>query len=81
MDKTVDNDIQTQIYGTYAVIGTVLILCIGMAGMGASPQKLWVVLGQFQMFILLLLTSAYVPKNVADYLLGMDYAMFSFQFF
>jgi len=45
-----------------------------------SPQSIWLIIGQFQLLMLLLLTGAYIPKFVADYLAGMDYTLFSFSF-
>lgn len=45
-----------------------------------SPQSIWLVMGQFQLLMLLLLSDAYIPKDVETYILGMDYTLFSFNF-
>ena len=46
----------------------------------ASLQSAWSILGQFQLFMLLPLTKVYLPKDLIDYCIGMQYTMFSMNF-
>lgn len=38
------------------------------------------IMGHFQLLIVLLKSDAYIPKSIADYVIGMDFSFFSFSF-
>ena len=44
----------------------------------SSPQSIWLIVNQFQLFQLLFLTGAYIPKNVKDFLSEFQFMLFSF---
>ena len=46
----------------------------------SSPQGLWISLNQLQLILLLLLTGAYFPQKVIDYLESLKFALMSFTF-
>lgn len=46
----------------------------------SSPQGLYMSMNQFQLILLTLLTNAYIPKKVVDYLAGMKSTTCSFGF-
>ena len=46
----------------------------------SSPQGLWISVNQLQLILLLLLTGAYFPKQVIDYLESLKFALMSFTF-
>ena len=46
----------------------------------SSPQGLWISVNQLQLILLLLLTGAYFPKQVVDYLESLKFALMSFTF-
>ena len=46
----------------------------------SSPQSFWGLMNQFQMVLLLNLIGANLPKDVKDYLEGMEFTMFSLDF-
>ena len=46
----------------------------------SSPQSLWLMVNQFQLLLLLPICGAEVPKDIQDYLAGMDFALFNFGF-
>ena len=63
------------------------IMGIGVASMTAtslfslsSPQGMWSCFNEFQLLMLLLLTGAYFPKEIVNFLAGMDFTSFSFSF-
>ena len=37
-------------------------------------------LNQYQLFLLLPLTNAFMPKDIIDYLIGVEFTMFNFEF-
>ena len=47
---------------------------------GNSPSGMWAMINQLQLLILLLITGAYLPKDIRDYITGMEFSMFSFSF-
>ena len=47
---------------------------------GSSHASMWFIINQFQMFMLLLLTGAYIPKIVRQYLSDMNFVLFNFNF-
>lgn len=59
--------------------------CMAMAALisvvkMASPIGMWSILNQFQMLLLLLLTRAFIPDKIREYLLGMDFTLMNFNF-
>lgn len=46
----------------------------------SNPSGLWLIFNQFQTLLLLLITGAYIPKDIIDYLLGMEFTLFNFEF-
>ena len=46
----------------------------------SSPQSFLMTVRQFQLILLTLLTSAYIPKNIIDFLSGMKMLSCSFKF-
>ena len=59
--------------------------CMAMAALisvvkMASPIGMWSIVNQFQMLLLLLLTRAFIPDKIREYLLGMDFTLMNFNF-
>jgi hypothetical protein len=46
----------------------------------SSPQAIWIMVNQFQLLMLLPLTDVYMPKEIEDYLSGMSFTSFNFDF-
>jgi len=46
----------------------------------STPQGLWMTMNQFQLILLILLTGAYVPNLIADYLSSLKATTWSFNF-
>ena len=47
---------------------------------GGSPQSLWAMINQFQFFMLYPMIGAYVPDNIIDFLQGVNFCLFNFNF-
>jgi hypothetical protein len=62
-----------------ALVGIVASLGVSVISM-SSPQTMFSIINQFQMFILLPMIGAYMPPRVIQVLLGMNISMFSFSF-
>ena len=61
---------------TQAVIGTSMGVAAAVSLMNmSSPVGVWSIINQFQMFMMLLLTGAFIPLTVKHYLSGMDFAL------
>ena len=41
---------------------------------------MWAIINQLQLLTLLVITEAYLPKDIRDYINGMEFSMFSFSF-
>ena len=59
--------------------------CMAMAALISvvkmtSPIGMWSIVNQFQMLLLLLLTRAFIPDKIREYLLGMDFTLMNFNF-
>ena len=54
-----------------------ILLTISMLNF-SSPQGVWLLINQFQLYLLLFLTGAYMPKNIHDFLQGFDIFMLNF---
>jgi hypothetical protein len=61
------------------LVGIVTSLGVSAISM-SSPQTIFSIINQFQMFILLPMIGAYMPPRVIQVLLGMNFSMFSFSF-
>ena len=66
---------------------TISLLCIAVgiviltsAINQVSPSGLWIMINGYQALMLLLLTGAYFPKPLTDYLSGLNFTLFSFNF-
>lgn len=46
----------------------------------SSPIGIWAMINQFQLYLLLLLTGAYIPVTIRGYLAGVEFVSFSFNF-
>jgi hypothetical protein len=62
-----------------ALVGIVTSLGVSVISM-SSPQTMFSIINQFQMFILLPMIGAYMPPKVIQVLLGMNFSIFSFSF-
>jgi hypothetical protein len=47
---------------------------------GGAPMLLWGVMNGLQMLIVLPLTGAFMPDSILEYIYGMDFSLFSFDF-
>ena len=59
--------------------------CMAMAALISvvkmtSPIGMWSIVNQFQMLLLLLLSRAFIPDKIREYLLGMDFTLMNFNF-
>jgi hypothetical protein len=81
-DKTeCSNEAETESIVVEAIVatGVAISLCTAMLSM-SSPQSIFSMINQFQMFILLPMIGAYIPPRVIQIFLGMNFSMFSFSF-
>ena len=46
----------------------------------SSPSGLWLVFNQYKLLLLLLLTGAYFPEPIVEFITGMNFTLFSFDF-
>ena len=66
---------------TISAVGAAIAIGLILSALTmTSPSCIWVVLGKYQALALLLLTGAYFPKPVIDFMSGFSFAMFSFGF-
>ena len=66
---------QAQI-STQSTIGASMGLAAAVSLMNmSSPVGIWSIVNQFQMLLLLLLTGAFMPATVRQFLSGMDFAL------
>ena len=66
---------------------TISLLCIAVGIViltsiinQVSPSGLWIMINGYQALMLLLLTGAYFPKTLTDFLSGLNFTLFSFNF-
>jgi hypothetical protein len=66
---------------SYSIIAAITVL-VGLSVLFSlsSPLFLWAILGQFQLLILLPLTTAYIHPDVIDYFKGFDFALLSMSY-
>ena len=68
--------IQNAQTATQSIIGASMGMATAVSLMNmSSPVAVWSIINQFQMFMLLLLTGAFIPLTVKHYLSGMDFAL------
>ena len=73
--------VKNAILATQIILAFTFITCLVSSIVSMSYTKfIWIIIGQFQLLMYLLLTKAYIPKLIADYIVGIDYIMFSFNF-
>ena len=66
---------------TWGIIGVVSLLSVVMSMWNmSSPQGLWMTMNQFQLILLILLTGAFIPHIVVDYLSSLKASTWSFNF-
>ena len=66
---------QAQI-STQSTIGASMGLAASVSLLNmSSPVGIWSIVNQFQMLLLLLLTGAFIPETVRQFLSGMDFAL------
>jgi len=66
---------------TQAVVAIGISLVIGASLLSmSSPNSLFSLINQFQLFILLPMIPNYFPVRLSDFILGMDFALLSFDF-
>ena len=66
---------------------TKVTICIAMTAAAlasivnmTSPAGIWSIINLFQMLMLLILTGAFIPETVRQYLIGMNFTLLSFNF-
>ena len=73
--------IQNAQTATQSTMGTSMGVAAAISLMNmSSPIGIWTIVNQFQMFMLLLLTGAFIPETVRQYLSGMDFVSLNFDF-
>lgn len=61
--------------------GTTSLLSLGLSLTNASSLVvIWLISSQMRLLLLLVLTKAYMPKDVKDYILGFEVFSFDFSF-
>jgi hypothetical protein len=66
---------------TTIALGVGVLANIGVSLISSSSMNsVWSMINQFQLLLLLPLTQVYMSNAVVDYLVGMDFTMFSFRF-
>ena len=70
----------TQISTMACIISSALITTVIATLNFSSPQGLWIVLNSYQLLMLLLITGAYFPKEIADFFSGLKQVSFNYSF-
>ena len=66
---------------TNVMIGSAMILGVFFSIVNmTSPVGIWSLVNQFQILILLLLTGAFIPKSIRQYLSGFEFLSLKFDF-
>ena len=66
---------------TQAMIGTIMAIALANSAVNlSSPIGIWSIVNLFQMLMLLILTGAFIPTTVKEYLSGMDFVFLNFDF-
>ena len=73
--------IQNAQTATQSTMGTSMGVAAAISLMNmSSPIGVWSIVNQFQMLMLMILTGAFIPETVRQYLAGMDFVSFNFDF-
>ena len=73
--------IQNAQTATQSTIGASMGVAAAVSLMNmSSPVGIWSIINQFQMLMLLILTGAFIPETVRQYLSGMDFVSLNFDF-
>ena len=73
--------IQNSQTATQSTIGASMGVAAAVSLMNmSSPVGIWSIINQFQMLMLLILTGAFIPETVRQYLSGMDFVSLNFDF-
>ena len=74
-------EIQNAQTTTQATVGSSIGAAVAISIIGlTSPIGVWSIINLFQVLILLILSGAFIPLTVKQYLLGMDFVLFNFDF-
>ena len=66
---------------TQAMIGTIMAIALANSAVNlSSPIGIWSIVNLFQMLMLLILTGAFIPTTVKEYLSGMNFVLLNFDF-
>ena len=77
----VSETVKSQVISTQSVAGLSSFAAVISSSLNlSSPIGLWIIINQFQLLILILFFGVYIPKDVKDYILGMDFMSFSLNF-
>ena len=75
------DDVQNAQTTTQAMIGATMAIAMFLSILNmTSPAGVWLILGLYQMLMLLILTRAFIPEVVRQYLTGMNFALMNFNF-
>ena len=77
-ETTVEDD--AAVIAVASVTATVAISTAFSAWSLSSPQGLWITVNQLQLILLLLLSGAYFPEEVIEFLESLKFALMSFNF-
>ena len=68
-------------YTTIAILSIGITVSVSASLLtSSSPQSIWLMVNQYQLYILLPLTGVYMPKDVINYLIGMEFTSFNLNF-
>ena len=78
--ETMSEQIQNAQIATQSMVGTSMGVAAAVSLINmSSPVGIWSIIHQFQMLMLLILTGAFIPIIVRNYLTGMDFALNIFE--
>ena len=79
--SSVDSTADTSSKLTISAISAAMVLSLLISVLSlSSPSGIWTVISIYQVLMLLLLTGAYFPKLITDFMSGLSFTMFSFNF-
>ena len=77
----VSETISSQVTSTQSIVGlTGSAIIISSFLSFSSPIGIWLIINQFQLFYLLLFIGVFIPKDIKDFILGMEFMSFSLNF-
>lgn len=81
MQSEASDGAKSVIYSTQALFALGLLIIIPAIILSStSPQSIWLMVGQFQLLMLLPMTGAYMPDDIVQYWAGMDFTLVSMSF-